>query len=115
MKPFVRKRSGPEAKIQEDFMNLLKVKDWFCKETHGNEFQFGFPDIYAAHARYGARWIEVKNPAGYVFTPAQMETFPSMAAKGVGIWIVTAATEEQYELLFKPPNWWHFLSILGIK
>jgi hypothetical protein len=27
---------------------------------------------------------------------------------GIGIWILTAATQEQYDLLFGPPNWRNF-------
>jgi hypothetical protein len=75
-------------------------------------YQSGFPDLYCAHRRYGTRWIEVKIADHYAFTPAQLDTFPDMSAKGVGIWILTAATEEQYQLLFKPANWHMFLSIM---
>lgn len=109
-----KKRTGPEAEIQEAIINLLKTKDWFAKETHGNAYQFGFPDVYAAHRLYGARWIETKNPVSYSFTPAQLDTFPMMSAKGVGIWILTAATEEQYQLLFGAPNWQYFLPAFSL-
>ena len=91
---------------------MLKVRDWYARETHGNMYQSGFPDIFACHRRYGIRWIEVKMPTGYSFTPAQLDVFPEFAAKGVGIWILTADTETQYRLLFKPSNWHHFLSVM---
>lgn len=91
---------------------MLKLRDWYIKETHGNMYQSGFPDIYACHKRYGTRWIEVKIAGRYSFTSAQLETFPEFAAKNVGIWILTEATEAQYDLLFGPPNWHMFLEVM---
>lgn len=108
----LRKTRKPESELQDQIVKLLKLHDWYVKETHGNMYQSGFPDIYACHKRYGSRWIEVKMPEGYSFTPAQIDTFPEFAAKGVGVWILTAATEEQYNLLFKPANWHMFLEIM---
>lgn len=101
----------PEAIIQDAIVAYLKLRDWYVIETHGTEFQMGLPDIYACHTRYGTRWIEVKNPKGYKFTPAQIDVFPHLAAKGVGIWILTAATDTEYQKLFKPANWWTFLEV----
>jgi len=75
-------------------------------------YQSGFPDVYAYHARYGTRWIEVKVKDRYKFTPAQLETFPDFSAKNVGIWILTAATEAEYDKLFKPANWHFFLDVM---
>jgi|SRR5215471_11828380 len=98
-----------ESQIQEDIMRMLLLKKWLTKSTHGSIFQYGFPDIYAAHRSYGARWIEVKNPNGFSFTPAQLEFFPLLAAHGVGVWILTSATEHEYEKLFCPANWYWFL------
>jgi hypothetical protein len=69
------------------------------------------PDLYIAQKRYGSRWVEVKNPEHYRFTAAQLETFPRMTAAGVGIWILTAATEKEYQKLFTYPNWYQFLKI----
>ena len=106
------KRDGPEAAIQRAIVVMLKARDWGVIETHGSQYQFGLPDLYAMHARYGTRWVETKNPEKYSFTPGQMEIFPLMTSKGVGIWILTAATEEEYQKLFKPPNWFQFLSIM---
>lgn len=81
-------------------------------ETHGNLYQSGFPDVYCMHRSYGSRWVEVKNPLAYAFTPAQIREFPLMVAHGTGVWVLVAATEEEYQKLFKPCNWWHYLSIL---
>ena len=75
-------------------------------------FQSGFPDLYAYHLRYGTRWIEMKMPVGYHFTPAQLETFPEWSSKGVGIWVLTAVTETEYKKLFKPANWHMFLGVM---
>lgn len=110
-KPRGSKANGPEAKIQSKILDALKVLDWIVKSTHGNEYQAGFPDIFAAHFMYGTRWIEVKNPEAYCFTPAQLEWFPKWSAAGVGIWILTSAEPEELQKLFKPPNWHFYLDI----
>lgn len=112
LKPKRSRTTGPEAAIQEKLMALLKSFDWACIATHGNEYQMGFPDLYCAHSFHATRWVEVKNPAKYEFTRAQLTVFPLLASKGVGIWILTAATEEEYKKLFKPPNWYQYLSIM---
>lgn len=98
--------SGPERIIQDAIIEMLKIRDWYVMETHGNAFQRGFPDLYATHSKYGGRWIEVKNPEAYSFTAAQMECFPKLSANGTGIWILASATELEYQKLFAPPNWW---------
>lgn len=111
MKPFVPKRtgkSGPEAKIQADWIDFLLIRGWYCMETHGNIYQFGFPDVYCMHSKLGTRWTEIKNPGKFSFTPAQIEKFPKMCANGAGVWVITAATEEEYAKLFQPPNWWQY-------
>jgi hypothetical protein len=105
-------QKGPEAVIQEAIVKMLAGKGWFVKETHGNMFQSGLPDLYCCNKRYGSRWVEVKNPLKYCFTPAQLFDFPLMAALGVGIWILTAGTELEYNKLFQPPNWYQFLSCM---
>lgn len=91
---------------------MLTLKGWHVEVTHGNLYQFGFPDLYAMHRMYGTRWIEVKNPGKYQFTEAQLKTFPMWNAHGVGIWILTAATEEEYQKLFKSYNWIYFLQVM---
>lgn len=113
MNPFTPRKTsknGPEAKIQKDIIDFLTVREWFVKETHGNMYQSGFPDLYCCHRMYGSRWVEVKNPEKYSFTPAQLETFPMFGAKGVGIWVLVAATEVEYRKLFGPANWYTYLS-----
>jgi hypothetical protein len=97
--------NGPEAKIHAALESYLREREWYVKSTHGNQFQFGFPDIYSSHEKFGIKWIEVKNPLHFSFTPAQIREFPKMSAAGTGIWILCAATEEEYRRLFKPANW----------
>ena len=109
--PKARKKRGPERIIQDDLVRLLKGYDWFVKETHGNMYQSGFPDVYAFHKSYGQRWIEVKNPDSYSFTSAQLEWFPMFSAHQCGIWILTAATETEYRKLFSAANWHIYLNI----
>lgn len=105
---------GPERKIQNDVIDFLKIRDWFVMETHGNMYQRGFPDLFACHPRYGQRWVEVKNPEKYSFTPAQLECFPRIC-QGSGVWILVGATETEYNKLFKAPNWSYYLHLLSMR
>jgi hypothetical protein len=105
----IKKPDLLEAKIQELGEQRLLLAKWFVKATHGNIYQHGFPDVYCAHNRYGQRWVEFKRPEKFSFTTAQLETFPLMAAAGVGIWICTDA-EQLPDLLFKPSNLYHFFA-----
>lgn len=114
MEPFSprgSKRNGPEAKIQQAIIDALKVMDWLVMVTHGNEFQKGFPDLYAAHVLYGTRWIEVKNPLAFSFTDAQKLQFPLMNAHGVHIWVLTSAEPEELQKLHGPQNWFYYTDI----
>lgn len=110
MKPLkIKPKKGPEAKIQQELIYFLQAREWLVKPTHGNLYQSGFPDLYCAHHRYGQRWVEVKNPLAYRFTGAQLTEFPRFSAAGAGIWILTAATEDEYAKLFGPENWFTYL------
>lgn len=100
-----------ESKIQAEIIKFLEERDWLVKNMHGNAYQMGIPDLYAAHKRYGSRWIEVKKPIGYAFTPAQLDYFPQLSSKGIGIWILVAATETEYKKLFYPANWYTYLRL----
>ncbi len=106
------RQTGPEAKIQNEIITALRSGEWLVIVTHGNEFQMGLPDLYCAHARFGTRWIEVKNRLAYRFTAAQNKTFPELQAKGVGIWVLCSAEPAELALLFQPPNWWKYLPIM---
>lgn len=100
-----RPRKGPEWYIQRDLKNFLKARGWMVEQTHGNLFQQGFPDLFISHPVRGSRWIDVKNPDAYEFTRAQQQKWPVWDSFGVGIWILTGATQEEYDKLFRPPNW----------
>lgn len=100
-----------EAAIQEALEKYLRERGWFVLRTHGNMFQSGFPDNYAVHPKYGARWIEVKLPDATQskFTPAQLDTFPQLIRHGAGVWVLTGASKEEYEKLFRPGNAWSYM------
>jgi hypothetical protein len=107
-------RDSEEARIQADIIRFLRQREWYVKETHGNMYQSGFPDLYCSHSMYGIRWIEVKKPKGYCFTPAQMDNFPKMCANGSGVWIMTEASESQYRfVLTKPCNWHLYVQLMN--
>jgi len=107
----IKSKTGPERKIQDAIIDFLLVRGWFVMQTHGSMYQSGFPDLYATHSKYGARWIEVKNPLAYHFTPAQLDCFPKLSANGTRIWILIAATESEYQKLFGPANWYTYLKL----
>jgi len=98
-------RERPEAKIQTELTEFMGGRDWLAEATHGNAYQKGFPDLFLAHIRHGQRWVDCKVAGKYSFTKAQIEKWPKWEKTGVGIWILTAATEEEYDKLFQPPNW----------
>ncbi len=108
MQPFAPRtygKAGPEAKIQNDVIDTLKKGDWFVQVMHGNLFQYGVPDLFIAHLKFGQRWVEVKNPLAFSFTKAQLDNFPKMHAAGVGIWILFSAEPSELQKLFRPANW----------
>jgi hypothetical protein len=88
---------------------MLLIKGWYCKETHGNMYQSGFPDIFACHSSYRQRWIEVKCPTGSRLEASQLECFPKLCANGSGVWILSAANDWEYNKLFGPPNWVEYI------
>ncbi len=104
----------PETILQKSIMDYMRLRGWECWNTHGSQYQMGFPDFYTAHFKYGTRWVEVKLPHRKVnpFTPAQMKVFQEFAGKGVGIWVLTAASSTEYNKLFKPSNWYTFLGVM---
>jgi len=113
-RPKIRKKDNPEAKIQKKIVDFLRIRGWWVKRTHGNAYTEGWPDLFTCHYTYGQRWVEVKLPdmKGSKFTPAQMRDFPQFVANGSGVWVLTGATDAEYEKLFKPPNWWQYLSLM---
>ena len=111
MEPLKIKTRNEEALIQLAIIKELRNKLWFVKDTHGNMYQSGFPDLYCVHRRYGARWLEVKTPSrsgSSAFTPAQLETFPDLVAHGAGVWVATTHVDVE-TILMRPCNWYQIL------
>ncbi len=104
-KPTIRNRHGPEHGIQKEICQFLRARGWLVQRMIGNALQYGVPDLYIAHSKWGQRWLECKNPQEWNFTQAQRINFPLWDSYNVGIWILTAATKEEYQKLFKVPNW----------
>ena len=100
---------GPEYHIQHALTEFLEARGWLVERMIGNAFQTGIPDLYCHHPKWGYRWIDVKRPGkNYSFTKAQKRKWPEWDRKGVGIWILTAASQDAYDTLFQPPNWKQF-------
>ena len=110
----IESKERPEAKIQKKLIETLTLLGWYVRPTHGNAYSEGWPDLFACHASYGQRWIEVKLPdmKGSKFTPAQVRDFPKFCANGSGIWILTGDSEREIDKLFKPNNWYLYLAVL---
>lgn len=97
-----------ERDIQKEIINFLKLRDWDVSVTHGTSLMVGFPDLYVVHASFGARWVEVKRPGGKL-TNSQRIKFTRWAACNIGVWVMEAANEFNYQLLFGPRNWSTYL------
>lgn len=112
-------KNRPEFKIQQEIIAFLRAREWFVMTIHGSVYQSGLPDLYATHALFRARWIEVKLPdmEGSHFTARQMEIFPQLCGHGAGVWVLTAATESEYRKLLGEPNWYTYLPVMrrGLK
>jgi len=106
MRKIRQPKHGPEWFVQRDLITFLKCREWHVERVIGNALQMGLPDLYVAHKRWGTRWIDCKRAdSKYSFTKAQKRKWPVLDAFGVGIWILTAATQTEYDKLFKPANW----------
>jgi len=105
MSKIQRAKHGPEWHIQKKLVQYLKDREWVVEVMHGNAFQQGIPDLWIFNRKWGARWVDTKNPTKYSFTKAQKLKWPYWDSMGIGIWILTAATQEEFDKLFGPPNW----------
>ena len=97
-----------EASRQQQVISYLQTRDWVVKQTEGTILSHGWPDLYVAHVRHGQRWIEMKVPGGKL-RETQIRFITDFELAGVGVWVLEAATPEQYARLFKPPNWRNYL------
>lgn len=100
-----RPKHGPEWFIRRDIKAMLEARGWHVEIMVGSAFQTGIPDLYCFKCKWGERWIDAKNPENYTFTRAQRFKWPVWERKGIGIWILIADTQEEYDKLFQPPNW----------
>jgi hypothetical protein len=100
-----RPKHGPEWFIQRDLVTFLRDRNWYVERMVGNAFQKGIPDLYCFRRDFGERWIDVKAPGRYSFTADQKRKWPVWDSVGIGIYILTAATEAEYEKLMGKPNW----------
>ncbi len=108
--PKIKGVKGPEYKIQQRIIRFVEARGWFVKVMTGTMYQWGIPDLYACHKKYGHKWIEVKNPESYSFTAAQYSEFPKFLTHGDPIYILTAANEANYKRLFEPSNLWKYMT-----
>lgn len=106
------KKEKLESAVLSEVIEFLTLRGWYCKRVHGNAMQSGFPDLFCCHVKYGTRWIETKCPPGHKFMQSQLETFQKFCSNGTGVWVMRAATNDEYLKLFKPPNWWHYLTLI---
>jgi len=100
-----KKRSSlqPETtKVVRPLMLLMRARGWYVKKIHGSQYQSGLPDLFAAHPKYGSRWIECKWGNNFL-SAAQIKEFAAMDKAGVGIWVLRSPDE--YDILLKPANW----------
>jgi hypothetical protein len=100
-----KKTREDEWAIRRDVKEMLEQRGWLVEITHGNAFQSGLPDLFCFHRKWGERWIDLKRPKGYSLTRAQRRKWPIWEEAGLGVWILTDATQAAYDLLFAPPNW----------
>ena len=103
-----KRNENGSCKSKGDLADFLRARGWLVERMLADAFQNGIPDLYIHHPKWGSRWVEVKRPDNYSFTKAQRRKWPEWEKSGVPIWILTAATDEQYGLLFGPPNWLDF-------
>jgi hypothetical protein len=90
-------------------MIFLKTRGWLVERMIGNAFQSGIPDLFIYHRKWGFRWVDVKSPKRYSFTKAQKIKWPKWEQAGLGIWIITEASEDGTDCLYGPPNWRNFV------
>jgi hypothetical protein len=103
-----RQRLNPETKATKGLKDLMVAHGWSFVKIHGNKYQMGLPDVYAYHIRHGYRWIEVKIAPNFL-EHTQVVRFKDMSRQGIGVWILRG--REDYDLLFRPPNYLQFIQL----
>ena len=104
-------RTQPESILQTDIKKFLEDRNWYVIVMTGSMYQSGVPDLYITHAHHGHRWVEVKRAKSYRFTAAQLKVFPKLCKSGDGVWIMVAATWQEYRKLFSKSNWVQYIKL----
>lgn len=97
-------RGNPEKKIETEIREFLALRGWLVEKTHSSAYSSGWPDLMCWHPEHGLRWVDVKVKGRYHYTKSQCQTWPKWEGHGLGVWIMVAATEEEYAKLFDRPN-----------
>lgn len=106
MDPLPRK-GRLEKDEEKDLRRHMEKLGWHVEKTHGSLYQQGWPDLYAMHVAHGQRWIEMKRKSGGKLELSQVKKFSIWTKFGLGVWVLTGV--EEYNLLFKNPNWHFYL------
>lgn len=99
-----RFRSSPEKIIEDAIRLFLSERGWRVDKTHSSAYSSGWPDLHCWHPHFGLRWVDVKNPLAYTYTKSQCQLWPQWEKFGLGVWIMFAASDDEYSRLFKPAN-----------
>jgi hypothetical protein len=104
-----RFRSSPEDRIQERIKSFLEAHGWLVEKMHGNAFQKGIPDLYCFHPELNNpeglhRWVDVKVKGRYRYTKDQCQKWTKWEGFRLPVYIMVAATDEEYAKLFGRPN-----------
>ncbi len=101
-------KTNPETIIQSAIMRMLTRKGWLVKRMGASQYLVGFPDLFAYHQVYKTRLIEVKTSTGKL-EKSQIKEFTRFAKYDCGVWVLKGASQEEYNKLFAPANWWTYL------
>lgn len=99
---------NPETVIRNKLRSFLQARGWHVEIFTCNAYQKGIPDLGIWHRKHGFRWIDVKCPDRNSLTVEQQAKWPKWEdtqIPGLQVWILTAATEAEYNKLFQKPNW----------
>ena len=94
-----------DIQIRTKIVKYLMLRGWHVERLLSNAYHDGIPVLFCHHIRYGFRWVETKRPDNYTLTRLQWQKFSAWDKERIPIYILTAPTQEQYDLLFGPPNW----------
>lgn len=128
----------PENEIRDHICKTAQYEGWKIHKLNvsaGRYSTVGFPDVYMTipvrrlfillnriYPNYitlpdyerglvlqNHRWVEFKTPNGRL-EQSQIDRFTEFAACDIGVWIISGW--DQYEKIYHPPNWHHYLLTL---